>query len=235
MLLRRRGRSECARGGYAWPRSGQFVRVSPLKAAAACSRLRSSSVIPISILWLFVGLEAIGRAYGIRPDASRCRDWPCRAKRGARYRAGLADRKMAAEPRNMAQQSQLEPCSPTRFRFREEQLVEVVEVDADLRAVELLEGSDYLWAEGERMYATLVDLLECVGWARLAHGVGRVAPQLAEQAIGLDELYEPSWRLALQVAYSLGLRESITRRYDEPPSPVMSNSDLSPPRETRLI
>jgi hypothetical protein len=39
--------------------------------------------------------------------------------------------------------------------------------------------------------------------------------QMAEQAIALDQLHEPSWRLALQAEHSLGLRESITRRYDD--------------------
>jgi two-component SAPR family response regulator len=65
---------------------------------------------------------------------------------------------------------------------------------------EPLEGSDFLWAEGERrnLHATLVDLLERVGRVRLAHGDVRAALQLAEQAIGLEELHEPSWRLALQ-------------------------------------
>jgi two-component SAPR family response regulator len=81
---------------------------------------------------------------------------------------------------------------------------------------EPLEGSDFLWVEGERrnLHATLVDLLERVGCARLAKDDARAALQLAEQAIGLEELHEPSWRLALQAEHALGLRESITRRYD---------------------
>ena len=79
------------------------LRVSPLKAAAAFSMLRSSSVILISILRvLVVGLEVIGRAYGIRLDASRFRGLPRCAKWGARYGAGLDDRKMAAGVRNIA-------------------------------------------------------------------------------------------------------------------------------------
>jgi hypothetical protein len=54
---------------------------------------------------------------------------------------------------------------------------------------EPLEGSDYVWAEGERrnLHATLVDLLERVGRARLARGDARAALQMAEQAIGLEE------------------------------------------------
>jgi hypothetical protein len=59
--------------------------------------------------------------------------------------------------------------------------------------------------------ATLLDLLERVGRVRLAHGDARGALQMAEQAIALDQLHEPSWRLALQAEHALGLRESITR------------------------
>lgn len=102
---------------------------------------------------------------------------------------------------------------------------------------EPLEGSDFLWAEGERrnLHATLVDLLERVGRTRLAHGDARAALQLAEQAIGLEELHEPSWRLALQAEHALGLRESITRRYDELARELDEQLGLEPARETRLI
>jgi DNA-binding SARP family transcriptional activator len=102
---------------------------------------------------------------------------------------------------------------------------------------EPLEGGDFLWAEGERrnLHATLVDLLERVGRARLAHDDARAALQLAEQAIGLEELHEPSWRLALQAEHALGLRESITRRYDELARELDEQLGLEPARETRLI
>jgi DNA-binding SARP family transcriptional activator len=102
---------------------------------------------------------------------------------------------------------------------------------------EPLEGSDFPWAEGERrnLHATLVDLLERVGRARLAHGDARAALQLAEQAIALEELHEPSWRLALQAEHSLGLRESITRRYDELARSLDEQLGLEPARETRLV
>lgn len=77
---------------------------------------------------------------------------------------------------------------------------------------EPLEGSDYLWAEGEVrvLHATLVDLLERVGRSRLGRDDARGALQMADQAIALDGLHEPSWRLALQAEHALGLRESIT-------------------------
>lgn len=102
---------------------------------------------------------------------------------------------------------------------------------------EPLEGTDYLWAEGERrnLHATIVDLLERVGRARLAHGDARAALQLAEQAIGLEELHEPSWRLALQAEHALGLRESITRRYGELARSLDEQLGLEPARETRLV
>jgi DNA-binding SARP family transcriptional activator len=102
---------------------------------------------------------------------------------------------------------------------------------------EPLEGSDYLWAEGEVrvLHATLVDLLGRVGRSRLAHDDARGALQMADQAIALDGLHEPSWRLALQAEHALGLRESITRRYDELTRSLDEQLGLEPARETRVI
>lgn len=102
---------------------------------------------------------------------------------------------------------------------------------------EPLEGSDYLWADGEirSLRATLLDLLERVGRVRLARGDAHGALQMAEQAIALDALHEPSWRLALQAEHSLGLRESITRRYDELTRSLDEQLGLEPARETRVI
>ena len=102
---------------------------------------------------------------------------------------------------------------------------------------EPLEGSDYLWSEGEirNLHATLVDLLERVGRSRLGRGDARGALQLAEQAITLAGLHAPSWRLALQAEHSLGLRESIARRYDELARSLDEQLGLEPARETRLI
>ena len=102
---------------------------------------------------------------------------------------------------------------------------------------EPLEGSDYLWADGEirSLRATLLDLLERVGRLRLARGDAHGALQMAEQAIALDTLHEPSWRLALQAEHSLGLRESITRRYDELTRSLDEQLGLEPARETRVI
>jgi DNA-binding SARP family transcriptional activator len=102
---------------------------------------------------------------------------------------------------------------------------------------EPLEGSDYLWAEGEIrvLHATLVDLLERVGRSRLAREDARGALQMADQAIALDGLHESSWRLALQAEHALGLRESITRRYDELARSLDEQLGLEPARETRLV
>jgi DNA-binding SARP family transcriptional activator len=58
---------------------------------------------------------------------------------------------------------------------------------------------------------------------------------MAEQAIALDGPHEPSWRLALQAEYALGLRESITRRYDELARSLDDQLGLEPARETRVI
>jgi hypothetical protein len=57
--------------------------------------------------------------------------------------------------------------------------------------------------------------LERAGHSRLDHGDARGALELAEQAIALDQFHEASWRLALQAEHALGLRESITKRYDD--------------------
>jgi two-component SAPR family response regulator len=102
---------------------------------------------------------------------------------------------------------------------------------------EPLEGSDYLWADGEirSLRATLLDLLERVGRLRLSRDDPRGALQLAEQAITLDRLHEASWRLALQAEHALGLRESITRRYDELARLLDEELGLEPTRETRAI
>jgi two-component SAPR family response regulator len=99
-----------------------------------------------------------------------------------------------------------------------------------------LQGSDYAWADGDihRLHATLIGLLERAGSARLAHGDARGALQLAEQAIALDQLHEPSWRLALQADHALGLRESLTRRYDALAKALDEQLGLQPTRETRL-
>ncbi len=102
---------------------------------------------------------------------------------------------------------------------------------------EPLQGSDYAWADGHihRLQATLIGLLERAGHARLVYGDARGALQFAEQAIALDQFHEASWRLALQADHALGLRESITRRYDQLARSLDQQLGLQPTRETKLL
>jgi DNA-binding SARP family transcriptional activator len=102
---------------------------------------------------------------------------------------------------------------------------------------EPLEGSDYLWAEGDvrRLTATFLGLLERAGHARLDHGDARGALQMAEQAIAIDQFHEASWRLALRAEHALGMRESITKRYDELTHSLDEQLGLQPTRETRVM
>jgi DNA-binding SARP family transcriptional activator len=102
---------------------------------------------------------------------------------------------------------------------------------------EPLAGSDYAWADMHihRLRATLLGLLERAGHARLEHGDARGALHIAEQAIALDQFHEASWRLALQAEHALGMRESITRRYDELADALDQELGLQPTRETRMM
>jgi DNA-binding SARP family transcriptional activator len=102
---------------------------------------------------------------------------------------------------------------------------------------EPLAGSDYPWADGEirRLHATFLDLLVRVGHTRLANGDPRGALAAAEQAISLDDLHEPSWRLALQAEHSLGLRSSVTQRYEELAHTLDEELGLQPSHETRMM
>lgn len=102
---------------------------------------------------------------------------------------------------------------------------------------EPLQGCDYAWADGHihRLQATLIGLLERAGHARLAHGDARGALQFAEQAIALDQFHEASWRLALQADHALGLRESISRRYEQLARNLDQQLGLQPTRDTKLL
>lgn len=102
---------------------------------------------------------------------------------------------------------------------------------------EPLAGSDYAWADTHihRLHATLIGLLERAGHARLELGDINGALELAERAIALDQFHEASWRLALQAEHALGLRESITRRYDELAHALDEQLGLQPTRETRIM
>ena len=58
---------------------------------------------------------------------------------------------------------------------------------------------------------------------------------MAEQAIALDQFHEASWRLALQHEHALGMRESITKRYDDLTHALDHQLGIQPTRETRLM
>jgi DNA-binding SARP family transcriptional activator len=100
-----------------------------------------------------------------------------------------------------------------------------------------LAGSDYPWADGDihRLHATLLELLGRVGALRLAAGDPRGALQTAEQAIALDHLHEPSWRLALQADDALGLRSTLTKRYDALTHLLDEQLGLQPSHETKMM
>jgi two-component SAPR family response regulator len=102
---------------------------------------------------------------------------------------------------------------------------------------EPLEGADYIWADAHihRLRATLLGLLERAGHARLERDDARGALQMAEQAIALDQFHEASWRLALQAEHALGMRKSITRRYDDLARALDEQLGLQPTRETRAM
>ena len=102
---------------------------------------------------------------------------------------------------------------------------------------EPLAGCDYPWADGHirRLHATFLDLLVRVGHTRIAQGDARGALQVAEQAIALDELHEPSWRLALQAEHALGLRSSLTQRYEQLTHTLDEQLGLAPSHETRMM
>ncbi len=114
---------------------------------------------------------------------------------------------------------------------------EALETAIGLWRGEPLEGTDYAWADGHirRLRATLLELLERAGRSRLQSGDARGALEMAEQAITLDQFHEASWRLALQAEHALGLRESITRRYDELAHALDEQLGLQPTRETRVM
>jgi len=100
-----------------------------------------------------------------------------------------------------------------------------------------LEGSDFAWADGDirHLTGTFLGLLERAGRTRLDRSDARGALQMAEQAIALDQFHEASWRLALEAEHVLGLRESITKRYDELTNALDRELGLRPDPETRRV
>ncbi len=102
---------------------------------------------------------------------------------------------------------------------------------------EPLAGSDYLWADGEvrRLRASVVELLDRLGRARLAAGDAPGALAAAERGLSFDSLKESLWRLALEAEGTLGLREAVMQRYDELRGLLDERLGLEPERETRAL
>jgi DNA-binding SARP family transcriptional activator len=100
-----------------------------------------------------------------------------------------------------------------------------------------LAGCDYPWAEGfiHQLHAALLDLLGRVGTARLQADDPRGALQAAERAIALDNLHEPSWRLALQADHALGLYSGVTKRYEALTHLLDEQLGLQPSHDTRMM
>lgn len=100
-----------------------------------------------------------------------------------------------------------------------------------------LAGNDYPWAEGfiHQLHAALLDLLGRIGAARLEADDPRGALQAAERAIALDNLHEPSWRLALQADHALGLYSGVTKRYDALAHLLDEQLGLQPSHDTLMM
>ncbi len=100
-----------------------------------------------------------------------------------------------------------------------------------------LAGSDYLWAEGfiHELHAALLDLLCRVGAGRLNADDPRGALQAAERAISLDNLHEPSWCLALEADYALGIYSAVTKRYEALAHLLDEQLGLQPSHDTRML
>lgn len=100
-----------------------------------------------------------------------------------------------------------------------------------------LDGADYPWAESHArtLRATHVDLLLRAGSARLGEGDPRAALDLAERGIALDQLHEPSWRLALEAEAALGLRDAVTDRFERLTRVLDEHLGLRPQPETLAL
>jgi DNA-binding SARP family transcriptional activator len=102
---------------------------------------------------------------------------------------------------------------------------------------EPLAGSDFHWAEGEvrRLRGTYVELLEEVCRADLKAGAVREALDAAERGLAVDVLNESLWRLAMRAESELGLRDSVTQRFEDLRTVLDERLGLEPDRETRAL
>lgn len=93
------------------------------------------------------------------------------------------------------------------------------------------------WAEAEARHlrAVAVATLERLGRLRLESGDAAGALAAAEKGIALDELNEPSWRLALEAEAALGLRKAVLERYETLRRLLEKRLGLEPQKETRAL
>lgn len=79
------------------------------------------------------------------------------------------------------------------------------------------------------------ELLERTDHARLVTGDAHGALQAAQQGLALDNYNEGLWRLAMQAEGRLGLRDSITQRYQQLRSLLDEQLGLQPESATRAL
>jgi two-component SAPR family response regulator len=101
---------------------------------------------------------------------------------------------------------------------------------------ELLEGSDYTWADQHiyRLRATLFGLLECAGHARLERGDACGVLQMAEQVIASTNSMSNHGASRCEPNTPSGC-ESITRGYEDLAHTLDQDLGLQSTRETRLL
>ncbi|HSZ06875.1 MAG TPA: bacterial transcriptional activator domain-containing protein [Solirubrobacteraceae bacterium] len=102
---------------------------------------------------------------------------------------------------------------------------------------EPLAGWDYLWADTEirRLRSIHVELLERTGHSRLVTGDPHGALQAAQQGLAVDAYNESLWRLAMQAEGRLGLRDSISKRYQQLREILDEHLGLEPEGATRAL
>jgi DNA-binding SARP family transcriptional activator len=102
---------------------------------------------------------------------------------------------------------------------------------------EPLAGWDHVWTETHtaRLRAMQAELLERLGSARLTTGDPHGALEAAELALRRDSLNEALWRLAMQAETELGLRESVSRRYERLRTLLDTQLGLQPESATRSL
>lgn len=93
----------------------------------------------------------------------------------------------------------------------------------------------HIWAEeeGRGLRSTHTELLERAGHARLVPGDAHDALQAAQQGLSLRQLQRE--RLAMQAEGRLGLRDSVSERYQQLRSLLDDQLVLEPEHSTRAL